>query len=215
MDLSNADVVVTLSSSLWGPRATSVAQRQLQEQGRTSPTSYRYNVTVEIIEGQQRPAKDVDNYAKQAIDAITRTQCLWRDDEQIDTIAINRRRDKSRTESQVIMRIRKTDGQHSGVPSFFKACCAEAKAGRSFTYAHPGYHLTMHLRSQQPYDVPDDAWGERIEALCGLIDGADAEGIWNWFYEHFPKCMKLVPKRRLDQFVAGVSKAYEDGRLDD
>jgi hypothetical protein len=63
--------------------------------------------------------------------------------------------------------------------------------------------------------VPDDAWGERIEALCGLIDDTDAAGIWNWFHEHFPKCMKLVPKRRMDQFVAGVSKAHEDGRMDD
>ena len=47
------------------------------------------------------------------------------------------------------------------------------------------------------------------------VDAKRKALIWNWFYEHFPKCMKLVPKRRMDQFVAGVSKAHENGRLDD
>jgi Holliday junction resolvase RusA-like endonuclease len=49
-------------------------------------TFYRYDVIIEIIEGVRRPAKDVENYAKPAIDAITRTLRVWRDDEQVDSI---------------------------------------------------------------------------------------------------------------------------------
>ena len=89
----------------------------------------------------------------------------------------------------------------------------EASFGRQYTYAHPGYHLAIHLGSQQPYDLEEEEWSENVKRLCGFLHIGEQEEVWNWFFEHFPKCMKLVPKRRMDPFVRGVVQAYEDGRI--
>ena len=72
----------------------------------------------------------------------------------------------------------------------------------------------MHLRNQQPYDLDEEDWDARVERLCRLIDVSDTKGAGNWFREHFPKCMKLVPERRIEQFMDGVRRAYDDGRMD-
>ncbi len=217
MELEHRVVLSGLSSrrDLWVPTTAPIIAGQLRGQGTRASNSYRYRVTIEIVEGRRRPATDVDNYAKKAIDGITRTRLLWRDDEQIDSLVVTRTRDRSRRGSQLVLRVRQTEGQHSGVPSFFRACCHEASVGTQHTYAHPGYQLALHLYSQQPSDLGEDEWANEIKRLCDFLDAGNAEGAWNWFCEHFPKCMKLVPKRRLKQFVTGVSRAYEDGKISD
>src|SRR5215471_19200508 len=115
MELEYSVVLPKLASKsdLWSKKATPVIEQQLRQQGRHSSNLYRYEVTVEIVEGQKRPVTDVDNYAKRTIDAITRTKLLWHDDEQIDTLIIERRRDKHRPDSQLAVRIKRTEGQHS------------------------------------------------------------------------------------------------------
>jgi len=35
-----------------------------------------------------------------------------------------------------------------------------------------------------------------------------------WFMDHYPRCMALVPSRRCEQFVAGVRRAFEEGRIE-
>jgi Holliday junction resolvase RusA-like endonuclease len=95
MELNKREIVLDLSSAHWRAAAVPVIEAQLRAQGRTSPSFYRYNVAIEITEGRQRPAKDVDNYYKPTIDAITHTKCMWNDDSQIDEVTIVRRRDKS------------------------------------------------------------------------------------------------------------------------
>jgi Holliday junction resolvase RusA-like endonuclease len=195
---------------LWRSRTTPVVAEQLRCQGRTSVDGYRYEVAIDIVEGKKRPASDVDNYAKRIMDAITQSQLLWRDDHQIDKMIIRRRRERRRGDTQAVIRARRISGQHLGVPTFFRACCHEASRGNEWTYAHPGYHLVIHLWDQQPYDFDEDKWSKEIERLTGALDQGDDDGVWNWFKEHFPKCMRLVPSRRKDQFVAGVRQAYEE-----
>jgi translation initiation factor IF-2 len=39
---------------------------------------------MDIIEGCARPARDLDNYAKPIVDAVTQSRLLWNDDKQID-----------------------------------------------------------------------------------------------------------------------------------
>jgi len=215
MDFEHSVILSGLSSErdLSVSATVPAIAQQLHKQSCHSSSLCRYQVTIQIVEGKRRPATDVDNYAKKAIDGISRTRLLWRDDKQIDMLIVKRRRDPNRRESQIVVRVTRIEGQHSGVPTFFRACCLEASEGRQFTYAHPGYHLALHLHSQQPYDLAEEEWTKEIEYLCRLLDSDDVEGAWNWFCEHFPKCMKLVPKRRLGQFVAGVSEAYADGRI--
>jgi hypothetical protein len=91
-------VLANLASEqdLWRSRTMPIVAEQLRAQGRTSSDGYRYEVTIEIVEGKKRPASDVDNYAKRIMDAITQSPLLWRDDDQIDKMVICRRRDPAR-----------------------------------------------------------------------------------------------------------------------
>ena len=114
-------------------------------------------------------------------------------------------RTKSRTQ---------TRNAHSGVPTFFKACCYEASQGGSFGYDHPGFHLANALNTEIPYELDYDEWNSELVTLTELLSGNDIDGIWQWFCEQFPKCMKLIPERRKQQFVTGVIRAYEDDRIE-
>ena len=73
--------------------------------------------------------------------------------------------------------------------------------------------MAIHLGNEQPYDLTEDEWSDEIDRLTGMLDEDDDEGAWNWFCEHFPKFMELVPKRRRLQFLAGVRLVYERDRI--
>jgi hypothetical protein len=105
-------------------------------------------------------------------------------------------------------------GVHSGVPSFFKACCFEAARGGTGGYDVPGWHLTAALGGQAPYDLDEDEWHDELEKLEQLLSGDDDNAVFAWFEQHYPRCMVLIPARRREQFVVGVRRAHEDGRLD-
>ena len=104
-------------------------------------------------------------------------------------------------------------GVRSGVPSFFRACCYEAANGGG-GYSGPGWHLANAIGSQSPYDLEEDEWQQEVEKLRALLADDESEGVWDWFKQHYPKCMQLVPARRREQFVDGVRQAYEEGRLE-
>lgn len=74
---------------LWPSRTKPAVAEQLRCQGRTAADGFRYQVTIDIVEGKKRPASDVDNYAKRIMDAITQSQLLWRHDDQIDKMTIH------------------------------------------------------------------------------------------------------------------------------
>ena len=99
------------------------------------------------------------------------------------------------------------------MPSFFRAGCLEASQGGTNTYATPAWHLAIHLDQQSPYDVDQDEWSNEIDKLLELCAKEDEGTIWQWFTDHYPKCMELVPDRRKDQFVKGILQAYEDDRI--
>jgi len=102
-----------------------------------------------------------------------------------------------------------------GIPSFFRACCADVKCQRLHVgYEHPARELTRHLEDPFtccPEDLDFDVWDNLLERLGILIRQRDDKGIEAWFVEHFPKCMALVPKRRRNQFLSGVYDAVEAG----
>ena len=100
-----------------------------------------------------------------------------------------------------------------GVPKYFEICCHEASRGGGLDYGHPAYHLSIHLETEVPWDSDSDAWSDEIRGLLELVGMDDDEGVWQWFIEHYPDCMELVPRRRWKQFVQGVRSAYEQRRL--
>jgi Endodeoxyribonuclease RusA len=168
---------------------------------------------MEISEARARPAKDLDNYAKPIIDAVTQSHLLWKDDNQIDELIIRRTRDGNCAESSVRVVLRRIEGQHGGVPTHFRARCAEASHGVANGYSGVGYYLAATLVSEVPYDLEDDEWLEEISCLTSMLDGGEDNNVWIWFQEHLPEFMKLVPNDRKEQFLSGVWKAYEKERI--
>jgi len=121
--------------------------------------------------------------------------------------------------------------QFGGVPTYFRACCWEASQGGATGYKRPAYELARHLAHEQPYEMGDDEWSAELQELADLLmpeapdrpttpgglsmiayELRDDEAVWAWFEEHYPRCMKLIPRRRRKQFVEGV---YECADNDD
>ena len=142
--------------------------RQLRVQGRLRSSPYRYAVEMEIVEARTRPAKDLDNYAKPVIDAVTQSRLLWRDDNQVDILVITRRRDGNASDSRVRVVLHRVPGQHRGVPSHFRARCAEARGGTISDYSGVGYYLATKLAGEIPYDFEEDDWLTEIACLVKL-----------------------------------------------
>jgi hypothetical protein len=104
-------------------------------------------------------------------------------------------------------------GIHGGVPSFFRASCYTAAGGGSDSYANAGWNLANSLGTQVPDDIELDEWVDEVDVLCQLAADDDRQAIRRWFEQHFPRAMAIVPPRRRDQFVAGVIRAWDDGRI--
>jgi hypothetical protein len=117
-------------------------------------------------------------------------------------------------------RPRRTDS--GPCPSYFRACCFEASHGHAHGqrvgYDHPGYHLTLHLEGEQPWDVENEDWEKAVDELAvlvraavdefdDLVRAAAEEKIIDWFCNWLPRCMALVPRRRRKMFVKGVYRA--------
>lgn len=185
---------------------------QLRRQGRRRSNRYRYALEIAIIEGCARPASDLDNYAKPVIDSVTRSGLLWRDDSQIDELVIRRQRDGNSADSFVTVTLRRIGGQHRGVPSHFRARCHEASQG-VISYSDVGYYLAKCLLSEVPNDLKEEEWTERVERLINMLDAEEENNAWNWFRDHLPRFMELIPGRRKSQFLDGVHRAHEEGHI--
>lgn len=113
---------------------------------------------------------------------------------------------------QAAGRVKAPRGKHGGVPGFFWAQCEMSRVsrGRGATYENAGYELARNLHDEYPYDIGQDAWYKELEDLRELVNAADVDGIWEWFRDHMPKAMALVPTRRKAVFVRGIQRADED-----
>jgi hypothetical protein len=99
----------------------------------------------------------------------------------------------------------------SACPAFFRAQCETAKAGGSSGYRWAGFGLAGAVSCLGPWGLGHDEWVQRVSQLAGLLDsnGDDADVI-AWFQTNLPRCIALVPKRRLRSFVDGVRRFVEE-----
>ena len=100
-----------------------------------------------------------------------------------------------------------------GVPSFFRACCRTAAYGGGATYEEPGYQLAIH--TAELCGLRDDVRevGRKLRELRAAVSRDHEDVIDGWYRREFPRCMELVSRKRRDQFVKGVRRAYEEKRL--
>lgn len=86
-------------------------------------------------------------------------------------------------------------------PTFFRARCAEARKGGNQGYFGAGWHLGLHTVRQACEEAPVDV----LEHAC---DQLDLDAVIAWYREWLPRCLALVPRRRLRQFAKGVVHVY-------
>lgn len=96
---------------------------------------------------------------------------------------------------------------YGACPSFFQALVYSARQGGRESYATAAHELARHayglVRGLGP--DPDSV----TESLSAAADD-NAEAVVEWMKVYLPKCMALVPRRRLPSFTKGVELAIED-----
>lgn len=110
---------------------------------------------------------------------------------------------------------------HQGLPTWFRARCAEASEGGRDGYRHVGRHLmrTLVHGSEMPYGLTDEeffAWLAEFRAmLCGdspicELTKDQSFAIWRRFCAMFPKFAKRIPLRKRAAFVVGLREMSEE-----
>ncbi len=110
----------------------------------------------------------------------------------------------------------------TGVPAFFRACCAEAAIGRVYSsrgwirygYKDAGYQLACHTGGEIPYTADLDEWETQVQELFDALEAGDRAAIWRWYALTFPRCMALIPRQRRWAFIDGVIEASEEGKIE-
>jgi hypothetical protein len=76
-------------------------------------------------------------------------------------------------------------------------------------YAHCGFHLTLHLPDRIPHGAERGEWMQELSYLDKLFEDQEFDLAFQWFTEHFPKCMNLVPRRRRRKFIEGAFACWQ------
>ena len=112
----------------------------------------------------------------------------------------------------------KAPAMSGACPTFFRASCYEASGGGSYTYAYVGRHLPSIL-VQTAYENDEEDLKE-LEALLkkakihlrspGPTLRAEDEAVVEYLQQALPRCMDLIPRRRLPTFLAGFYREVEE-----
>ncbi|MBS0416688.1 MAG: DUF1778 domain-containing protein [Proteobacteria bacterium] len=114
-------------------------------------------------------------------------------------------------EARAVDRREDSRAVHGGVPIWFRASCREAANGGTSNYRLIGRKLLGALAAEVPADVEIDEWHVEIaENLNQLLEADDDGELLEWFEEHYPKFVALIPPRRRQQFVDGLREQYAE-----
>lgn len=104
-------------------------------------------------------------------------------------------------------------GTFRGVPTFFRAACAEAQRGGEGGYRGAGWTLALHAEQMLGEELTGKELKPKLDDVQKAVEKKDAAAVAAWFEREFPRCMELVPRRRREQFGLGVLDAADDRRF--
>lgn len=73
----------------WKSEAAQSIARQVERYHPEGPCNARFAVGVDLYWGDKR-RRDIDNFGKPILDAITESEAVWLDDSQVDELSISR-----------------------------------------------------------------------------------------------------------------------------
>jgi hypothetical protein len=99
-------------------------------------------------------------------------------------------------------------------PTYFVANCLEASRGGSAGYKFVGRQLVSGIANLAPDWLDNDQRAAELEILQDLILNRQDRKILDWFQQHVPRCMKLIPARRREALLDGVYEYVIDDEND-
>ncbi len=98
-------------------------------------------------------------------------------------------------------------------PTWFRMRCLEASGGGSDSYETVGHQLMRAAPGlvSNEVDFASLFEGLPLERLEKIAEEGSDEKLLEWLQEHLPRCVKLVPKRRIKSFLDGCWEAIGDG----
>ena len=107
-------------------------------------------------------------------------------------------------------------GTFTGVPGQFRGWCDTASQGRkSDGHRWVGRQFGRKLLQYVPHDLSDDEWLTLVHRMemKFLLEDTDWQGLGEWLRRHFPLMMRLIPRDRFEDFLAGLKDSYDEGEL--
>jgi hypothetical protein len=109
------------------------------------------------------------------------------------------------------------EGEQSGAfPTYFRAAIYEATAGGKNGYQNAGYRLACDARGLIEGDVSDAVIAEHdaiVNSATGFRHEEAAKKLVDWMARTLPRCMALVPPKRMKSFTKGVAIALEQEEI--
>lgn len=108
------------------------------------------------------------------------------------------------------------DFLYSGAcPSWFRASVKEASARHFTNYYMLARTLARSARGMVEQDLDGKRWTQAEREIKRLCDRRDVAGTILWLKKYLPRCMELVPDRRVgDSFAAGIEAALIEGEFE-
>lgn len=94
--------------------------------------------------------------------------------------------------------------QHHGFPTFVRISLREARRGGAMGYEEAGYRFGSALEREVPIDAELEQWYDELQAVDDLLE--DDAMLLGWLQRTYPRVLREVPGRRLQQFAAGVRR---------
>jgi hypothetical protein len=114
-------------------------------------------------------------------------------------------RDRARLEGE--------SGVSFACPTFFRARVLEAQQGGDLSYRDVGFTFAKSI-----FDIYGNESEEQAEALDAAMGESrrtadKANTLFAWARTHLPRCIELIPRKRIDVFREGIEAAIDEGQV--
>jgi hypothetical protein len=136
---------------------------------------------------------------------IKREAAMLRQERSVPDKQYQRIRDRARLKGE--------SGVSFACPRFFRARVMDAQEGGGRSYKSVGFTFARSI-----FDIYGDESEEEAKALDATICDARtttdaAHALFMWARTHLPRCIELVPPKRVDAFLEGIKAAIDEGKV--
>jgi hypothetical protein len=100
-----------------------------------------------------------------------------------------------------------------GCPNYVRAWCRKAEVGTMQRgYRDVGYLLAPDVLDFRPHQTTRGEWRNTVTRLQEVCLSGNAQEVLAWCRESYPGLLRVIPRNRHGEFVAGVIEGVWGGR---